>query len=357
MPEQPQRTELSEFQKGQIVALSAIYSAREIGRQLGISHSTVSAFLSRYADRENYDNFHHIGRPRKTASSGDRYIVRSAETNTSQPLTQLRLDTNLDISEQTIRRRLQENGIAKHKAVNRPLLTRKHIAARLKWAREHSDWSLEQWQSVIWSDETMVRNRSDPRPKLVFRHRNKREKYDPKNVQPKSSYGGASQMVWACFVGNKLGPIVFMDSSITKDVYISMLSDNLLPFIDVLHVDGQTNVTFQQDNATPHSSPVTRKWLQDQAKKHGVSIMEWPANSPDLNPIEHVWSHIKRELHHQYPDTWHLKGSPDVIRGILKERIHKIWWDIGPALLKSLIESMPHRVHAVIDARGNVTSY
>ena len=115
--------------------------------------------------------------------------------------------------------------------------------------------------------------------------------------------------------------------------------------------------TFQQDNATPHSSPVTRKWLQDQAKKHGFSIMEWPANSPDLNPIEHVWSHIKRELHHQYPDTCHLKGSPDVIRGILKERIHKIWWDIGPALLKSLIGSMPHRVRAVVDARGNVTGY
>ena len=152
---------------------------------------------------------------------------------------------------------------------------------------------MEQWQSVIWSDETMVRNRSDSRSKLVFRRRNKREKYDTKNVQPKSSYGGASQMVWVCFVGNKLGPIVFMDSSITKDVYILMLSDNLLPFIDVLHADGQTNIIFQQDNATPHSSPVTRKWLQDEAEKRGFSIMEWLANSPDLNPIEHVWSHIK----------------------------------------------------------------
>src|SRR5437667_9994931 len=100
MPEQPQRTELSEIRKGQILALSAIYSGREIGRQLGISHSTVSAFLSRYADRENYDNFHHIGRPRKTASSGDRYIVRSAETNTSQQLTQSTVDTNTALQEQ-----------------------------------------------------------------------------------------------------------------------------------------------------------------------------------------------------------------------------------------------------------------
>ena len=96
-----------------------------------------------------------------------------------------------------------------------------------------------------------MRNQSNPRSKFVFQRRNKHEKYDPKNVKPKSSYGGASQMVWACFVGNKLGSIVFMDSSITKDVYISMLSGNLLPFIDVLHADGQTSIVFQQDNATP----------------------------------------------------------------------------------------------------------
>ena len=357
MPGQPPQSELSNFQKGQIVALSASYSAQEIGRRLDIPHSTVSAFLQRYADRENYDNIHPTGRPRKTTSRGDRYLVRSAEANTCQPLTQLRLDTNLDISEQTIRRRLRENGISKHKAVNRPFLTAQHIAARLKWAREHSDWSIEQWQSVIWSDETMVRNQDDPRKKLVFRRCNKREKYDPKNVQPKSGYGGASQMVWGCFIGDKLGPIVFMDSSITKDVYISMLSGNLLPFIDILHADSQTNVIFQQDNATPHSCKGTKQWLQGEAEKHGFSIMEWPANSPDLNPIEHLWSHIKQELHRRYPDTWHLKGSPNVIRSILKERIHKVWWDIGPMLLANLVESMPRRIRAVIDARGNVTCY
>ena len=134
MARPPQRMELSEFQKGEIVALNDLYSHREIGRQLGIPHSTVDAFLKRYADRENYDNLYHSGRPRKTTSSDDRYLVCSAQTNTSQPFAQLRLDTNLNVSEQTNRRRLCEVGIAKHKAVNRPLLTLQHIVARLKWA-------------------------------------------------------------------------------------------------------------------------------------------------------------------------------------------------------------------------------
>ena len=164
-------------------------------------------------------------------------------------------------------------------------------------------------------------------------------------------------MVWAYFIGDKLGPIIFVDSSIMKEVYISILADSLLPFIDVLHADGLANIVFQQDNATPHSSLVTRKWLEDEGGKHEFSIMQWPPNSPDLNPIEHLWSHLKRELHRQYPDTWQLTGSPDTIRRILKERIYKIWWDIRLVVLKRLIESMRHRVHAVLDAKGNVTAY
>ena len=104
MVQQQQRMELSGFQKGQIVALSDVYSHREIGRQLHIPHSTVSAFLNHYADRENYDNLPHTSRPRKTTSSDDRYIVRSAELNTSQPLAQLCLDINLRVSKQTNRR-------------------------------------------------------------------------------------------------------------------------------------------------------------------------------------------------------------------------------------------------------------
>jgi transposase len=357
MPPYPPRKELTDFQKGEIVGLRENYTHREIGRRLSIPHSTVSAFLNRLAKRNTHENLPRPGAPRKTSLSDDRYLVRSAQSNTRQPLAQLRVETNIDISEQTIRRRLKEAGIRKWRAVNRPLLSQKHAKQRLKWTQEHRSWSLEQWRKVIWSDETMTRNQNNSSQLRVFRRQTEREKYDPKNIQPKSSYGGASQMVWGCFIDNKLGPIVFVDQSINKEVYKTILTENLVPFIDVLINDGITNVVFQQDNASPHVAAATMQWLEDEAIKRGFSIMHWPSNSPDMNPIENLWAHLKRELHRQYPDTLYLKGSPNSIRSVLKERLHKIWWDIGPEVLGRLIESMPHRVQAVIDAKGWYTHY
>ena len=69
-------------------------------------------------------------------------------------------------------------------------------------------------------------------------------------------------------------------------------------------------------------------------------MMDWPANSPDMNLIEQLWAHLKLELHRRYPDTKHLGGSPDHIKSILRERLTEIWWSIGENVLNSLIESI-----------------
>jgi transposase len=85
--------------------------------------------------------------------------------------------------------------------------------------------------------------------------------------------------------------------------------------------------------------------------------MEWPPNSPDLNPIEHLWAELKLELFRRYPDTVSLKGSSHTVRMELRQRLHEVWWDIGEDVLKWLIESMPCRVKEVLTARGWYTSH
>jgi len=164
-------------------------------------------------------------------------------------------------------------------------------------------------------------------------------------------------MVWGCFVGDKLGPIAFIDGMVNTDVYIAVLNDNLLSFIDALNADGFSDIIFQQDNASSHTSKKTKEWLANSVREHGFVIMEWPANSPDMNPIENLWAHLKLELHRRWPDTATIRGSPATIKAVLKRRLMEIWWNIGDGVLKDLIDSMTHRVRALLDARGWYTKY
>ena len=164
-------------------------------------------------------------------------------------------------------------------------------------------------------------------------------------------------MIWGCFIGNKLGSIVFVDENINQDVYQELLQQHLLEFMKVLRTEGLNEITFQQDNARPHTAKRTQCWLENTGQEHNFKIMRWPAYSPDLNPIENLWAWLKLELHRHYPDTKHLPSGAYVVKAVLKERLMEIWWEIEEEVLNKLIESMPHRVEQVITASGWYTSY
>ena len=124
--------------------------------------------------------------------------------------------------------RLLDAGIRKWKAVDRPLLSKKHAAQWLKWAREHYCWTKEQWAKVIWSDECSVKKESDAKKRQC-----NREKYYPKNIRPKTRDGDISQIVWGCFKGDKLGPIALVDCTVNMMVLstFSPTSSSLLSML------------------------------------------------------------------------------------------------------------------------------
>ena len=128
--------------------------------------------------------------------------------------------------------------------------------------------------------------------------------------------------------------------------YQKVLTEGLLPIYNNTRI-------FQQENAKIHKSPSTMDWLLN----HSVELLEdWPAHSPDLNPIKHVWALLKRKIKELYPDIWELKKNQINI-GEFTRVLQEMWEKIDQADIDRLIESMPRRLAAVKKARGWYTKY
>ena len=150
--------------------------------------------------------------------------------------------------------------------------------------------------------------------------------------------------MWGCFGWDGVGYATRIDRRMDAELYVSILEDELQDSLDWW---GKTipDIEFQQDNDPKHTSKLAKEWFKD----HDMVVMQWPANSPDLNLIEHLWGYLKRRLA-EYPEL-----SPSITE--LWQRAEKEWEAIPLLVYQKLIESMPGRVVAVLKAKGQYTKY
>lgn len=340
----PCRYRLSLDKQNDIVSLlEKGWSSRAVARHIGVSPASVQRIR-----KSRLPNLKLLvgGRPTKFSVSVKRACVRAVTTGGHETAAAaarvVRQEFGCEISVDTVRRVLKSAGLQARTKQKKPLLRRKNITARLEFARAHEHWTVDDWKRVIFSDETKInRFGSDGR---CWCWAPATEGLTNRTVQKTVKHGGGSLMVWGCMSARGPGLICQVEGRMNQHVYREILQRNLYGSFMKFGVNPRS-VIFQHDNDPKHTAKMTKEWLLNQP----FSVMKWPAQSPDLNPIEHLWATLKRRLN-QYAmvPTGQLE---------LWERVLHTFNSFTSDECHRLYESMPRRMRAVIYSRGKWTSF
>lgn len=149
-------------------------------------------------------------------------------------------------------------------------------------------------------------------------------------------------MIWAAFGARGKSEICFVPTKMNAEAYVDLLDSNLIDFAGELYGD---NWTFQQDSAPIHIARLTRDFF----KSRNIPLLEWPAISPDLNPIQDLWGILSAKVFSKSKQNKMLKE--------LKLAILAEWEKIDMSTLSNLVNSMPRRLQQVLIHKGNSISY
>jgi len=315
------------------------YCPARIAALLHRNRSTISRFLLRHENESSDNSTENRGKERITSEREDRRILNLVERD--RFVTTKEILEGLDrqnVSRWTVARRIRESGdFASYWAAQKPFLREKNRVHRLKWCQEHQDWTKEQWHRVLWSDESPFVLRY-PGKKRVWRKTG--ERYSQRCTQATVKHD-VKIMIWGCFAGDKLGPLHLIEGIMDQHVYRDILETYVRPTVNDMF--GGENYYFQQDNDPKHKS----KRCQEYLAYNNITTIEWPAQSPDLNPIENLWSILDQNTRDRKVNS----------KTELFEHLRQAWLELPKSLLTDLVNSMPRRIAAVIEANGMATKY
>ncbi len=147
-------------------------------------------------------------------------------------------------------------------------------------------------------------------------------------------------VVWGIFSWHILGPLGPIEHHLNTTTYQSIVADHVHPFMTTVY--SSSDGCFQQDNAPCHKAQIISNWFLEHDNE--FTLLKWPPQSPDLNPIEHLWDVVEREICIMDVQPTNLEQLHDAIMSI--------WTKISEECFQHLVESMPRRMKAVLKAKG-----
>ncbi len=232
----------------------------------------------------------------------------------------------------TITAALHQSGLYGRVAQRKPLLSARHMKARMEFAKKHL------------KDSKMVTNKKIE----LFGLNSKRyvwrkpgTAHHLSNTVPTVKHGGGSIMLRRCCSVAGTGRLVAIEGKMNAAKYRDILDENLLQSAQDLRLGRR--FTFQQDNDPKHTAKITKEWLHN----NSVTVLEWPSQSPDLNPIEHLWRDLKMAVHQRLP------SNLTELERICKEE----WQRIPKSRCEKLVASFPKTLMAVLNQKGASTKY
>lgn len=317
---------------------------REIAAVVGVSLATVSRVIKLKQETGSFSPKRKgkCGRKKKTSPRDDAYLLRQSRKDprkTSDALNTDLKELGIQISSSTVRRRL----IAVERFARRPLkkqlLTKTMKEKRYKWAKKYKEWTKEQWRKVMFTDEShfFVQGQRSQHVR-----RSQGEKYQDCHIDQYVKHP-QKKMFWGCFSFHGVGSLQPIEGMMRSPQYIEIIRKKIVPEMDRRYPDG-TGI-LQQDLAPCHTSKVVTQFMTE----HRITILDWPGNSPDINPIENLWAICKSRL----------RAVDCTTMEKLIQALIQVWYR-DPKITNDcskLVDSMPNRVKMLLKNRGGHIRY